>query len=186
MKNIVLILALCVLTGCVATTPAFGGKTRAETTFIDADGTQYIRNVELPAGVQLEGQDAMSYEWTADTGKINIGQSGKGDTLRQAESLDLGTQANLQMIQGLTSLVGVVAELAAPLIGQNLTLDAAQAQTDSANDLAIRTSLVDRLDTLFERLGTAQKSDADRMTQIEEKLGALIDSLGGTSAGTTP
>ena len=41
--TLAVVLLAIVLNGCVATTPAFGGKTRAETSFIDTDGTSYTR-----------------------------------------------------------------------------------------------------------------------------------------------
>ena len=90
--------------GCVTTVPAFGGKTRAETTFKDGvgpDGTQYTeytRNVELPAGVELNGQDDMSYGWQSDgSGNIAIGQSGTANTVAQGDLLMARVQSEGQM-----------------------------------------------------------------------------------------
>jgi len=188
MKHITLIIALCVcLMGCVTATPAFGGKTRAETSFIDADGTSYTRNVELPAGVDLAGQDGMTYQWGADgSGNIAINQQGSGSTQGQAGLQAEGIAAQAQMFQSVASLVGAVAELAAPLVGSKLNLDAAQKAQETTNDMEIRSALVNRLDALSDKLFESQKADASRMTQLEQRLQALIDSLGGADAGGSP
>lgn len=187
-------IAAVALQGCVATTPAFGGKTRAETTFIDADGTSYTRNIELPAGVQLEGQDNMQYQWGSDgSGNILIGQQGAADSLRQADTLDMGTQANLAMFSAVTGLVDVIAQLAAPLVGQNMTLDHERDMQRDANELVLRQQFGNLVDQKFDQLLPLVQEQQTQMGQLRQQLvqqGGLIDrlveSLGGLPAPVEP
>ena len=103
----VLLCASLVMSGCM-TLPAVGGKTKADTTFedtvqpvVDGNGvvtspgqtTKYTRRVELPAGVELAGNDGMSYNWTGEgAGGIAINQAGNAASTGQAAMIGQGWQ----------------------------------------------------------------------------------------------
>lgn len=124
----VLLITTCVLVCSCSTLRT----TNTKTAFTDYDGTHYERQIVLPAGVQLEGQDAMSYRWDGEGGgEISIGQSGRADTIRQAEMLELQNQAMLNFASELINLV-------APLVGMNMQLDAEDEARDDANRQALR------------------------------------------------
>jgi hypothetical protein len=148
LRGFLCLLVVACLSGCVATTPAFGGKTKAETSFVDVDGTHYTRNVELPAGVALEGQDAMSLSIGPDGAyQLNIGQSGGADSTAQGAMM---TQVGLAQIQAVSSgfsaglnFLGQAVQAAVPIFLKQLDNELALGTIDAEQHAVMSTAFMD-------------------------------------------
>ena len=154
MPNFGLLLAMCAVAplmfaGCATWTPAVGGKTTAETTFTDSvlpDGTQtteYKRNVKLPGGVDLDGVDSMTYDWSTDgAGKISINGDSTASSQGQAAMIPQVAAIQAQSIADALGALRDLTALLAPLVGQYIDRPTAQpAEPNPLLDAVIRGAL---------------------------------------------
>ena len=194
---LIVVLAL-VAQGCGTLAPAVYGKTRYDMTFgdklgPDADGvggqdTTFAVHVVAPAGVKLEDLVNMNYDWNADqSGKIAVSKNATTDTTGQVEIIKAAIEAQTAAFNtGITAgagLLGQAIPVAGELVGQHMTNQAAQAQTNAANQQALRLQLIPLID---ERVGQTQTQITSFMEQVMERLGRLESRLSDTGATATP
>lgn len=156
MKNIVLIIALCALTGCGTLAPSVYGKTTYDMKFGDklspaADGTggqdtTFSVFVKAPAGVKIEDLVSMGYDWTPDSGKIAVSKQANQDTTGQVEVIKAALEAQTAAVATTVGLIGQLAPIAGGLVGQHMDIQGAQAQTNAANQFQLRQQLILSLD----------------------------------------
>lgn len=204
MKHLMILIVFCAaglaMQGC-ATGSGLGGTTKYEMSFSDRQGlvdpetgentgamgdTGFQVKASGKAGDVIQSVAKMGYTWNTDGGTISVASDSSLDATARAQALTEFYAIQAQNFAQFTALLQMGMSVAAPLIGQNLDLNAAQRQIDSADDMAIRQQLVPMLEGLFGRLETSQNADRGRMTDIESRLQALIEQLGGLPNVTPP
>jgi hypothetical protein len=154
-KMISLLAAVAVMcAGCAGITPALAGKTTYSQTFEDiepatADGagqtTKYTLNIKAPAGVKLDDITGMAYTWDTEKGQITINKSGTTDSTAQAVAI---VEAQKQIVDAILAGFTTAAQLAAPLVGQNIAGTQANEAARIQTKAAFRAQLIEALKEL--------------------------------------
>lgn len=131
---------LFVSSGCAGLAPAAFGKTKYSVEFHDnlwpAEGvaatglasesgtgqdTSFVMKIEAPAGVELSELTGMDYAWNPDgSGAIAINSEAGVNSVGQAALIG-------DLVRAQTELVGSIAALASPLVGQHMELQSLEA-----------------------------------------------------------
>lgn len=146
------ILCVAMLSSCNTVGPAISGKTEINTQFSDVLGpdgsqnTQYHQTLKAPAGVEVKDLASMTYDWDGDgSGNIAVSSDRSADTMGQAELLKAAFEANSRQVDMLFQALLGLGNLASPLIGQKIGVDAAARATEENNQALLRAQLIELL-----------------------------------------
>ena len=192
MKNIVLILALCAMTGCGTLAPSIYGRTTYDMKFGDklspgVDGTggqdtTFSVFVKAPAGVKIEDLVSMGYDWTPDSGKIAVSKQASQDTTGQTEVIKAALEAQTAAIASTVGLIGQIVPIAGGLVGQHMDIQGAQAQTNAANKFQLGQQLILSVDQIRQGVQSNIQDPAFR----EWLMDLLTQPTATTGATATP
>lgn len=187
-----LITALCtvLVTGCISTTPVFGGKVHVNDAMKvteNPDGTRSIERTwqgDMPAGALADAKANFFYDRDADGAtQIDTGGEGSADTVRQAALLEKRSGDELQMFLGGVAFGESLLEKAMEYFNIKLPLDAAQEAQETANEHELRKIIAPMID---QRIGEFMPMVQEQMgrqdsqiTNLRETVERLIEQLGG-------
>lgn len=131
---------------------SFGDKLGPAVDGTGGQDTTFSVKVKAPPGVKIEDLVSMGYEWQPDSGKISVSKQANQDSTAQAEMIKAVSEMQMNaLIQGVTAGAGLLSQalpIAGELVGQHMTNQAAQAQTNAANRFQLGQQLILSIDQI--------------------------------------